>query len=388
MATAAGTRGITEDTITFGQIACFTGPADHWGIRYRAGIEAAFREQNEYGGVADRLLKLISFDDAYEPARSGEAAARMLAEDDVFIVVGGTGTPTAKRLAPILLRAEVPFVGILSGAGFLRNFARYPNVVNLRASYYEEVEALVNYMVRELGARRFGVVYQEDEYGRSALRAYQSVLAQHGLFVMAKSTYTRNTHAVHSSLFTFGKADLDAVLLAGSVAASANAINLSASFGHNYILAILTFVSSHDLHERLDTARLARILVSEIVPDPADATLEIVRSFRSAISGAEQLYEIRGGLIDLKDTHAQYTMVLEEDSVALEGYIIGRFVIDVLHRLDGNLTRKAFLAEALKPDAVNIDDWRIAIKAGTNAGTSFVRLINLAGETLSIEGLQ
>ncbi len=116
----------------------------------------------------------------------------------------------------VLLRHQRPQTAALWSifapalTGILRNFERYPNVVNLRASYLEEIEVLVDHMVNELGKRRFGVIYQDDAFGRSALADYQSVLNSYDLAVLAKSSYSPNTHAVHSSLFTLAKADLDA----------------------------------------------------------------------------------------------------------------------------------------------------------------------------------
>ncbi len=144
-------------------------------------------------------------------------------------------------------------------------------------------------------------------------------------------------------------------------------------------MANLSIVASHDLFERLDDISersLERILVAEVVPDPADSNLQVVKRFQSAIEGAENIYRLSEGLLGLRGGHFG-------DTVALEGYILGRFVIDVLSRIDGEPTREAFLATALQPQPVHIDDWTIQIAPGTNTGSSYVRLINLAGSDLS-----
>ncbi len=130
--------GVTEDRIAFAQSGCFTGVCGTTGLRYRAGIRAAFHERNLGGGVRGRMLRLTSRDDAYDPNTATANAARFAADRDVFAVVGALGTPTALRMAPVLREAGVPFVGILSGAGFLRDGARFPNIVNLRTGYAED----------------------------------------------------------------------------------------------------------------------------------------------------------------------------------------------------------------------------------------------------------
>ena len=60
-----GVPGVSDTRILFGQSAAFTGPAEGLGLEMRRGIEAAFHEQNEAGGVHGRMLDLTSLDDAY-----------------------------------------------------------------------------------------------------------------------------------------------------------------------------------------------------------------------------------------------------------------------------------------------------------------------------------
>ncbi|MDE0102574.1 MAG: ABC transporter substrate-binding protein [Bryobacterales bacterium] len=379
-----GPPGVGDHSIRFGQIACFSGPNAHLGVRYRAGIIAAFREINEQGGVHGRTLELEGFDDGYEPTRAAENAERVVAQNDVVAVIGGVGTPTARRIAPILRDAQIPFIGMFTGADFLRDIDRFPNTVNLRASYNDEVVLLVDHMVNGLGKRRFGVIYQDDAFGRSVLAHYRSALAEFNLPVLAKSTFTRNTHAVHSSLFTLSKADLDAVLMVGSYSANADVVNLWHSLDHEYVLANLSFVGSHDLRESvrgLDEGSANLILVSEVVPDVGDASWEVVQHFLRAIARVPADGELREGIVGLQSSHFN-------ESIALEGYIIGRFVIEVLQRLEGEPTREALLATALQPEPVQIEDWTIKVAPGTNWGSRYVRLTNLSGEKLAEAGLQ
>ena len=59
--------GISGDDIVFGQSAAFDGPAASLGTAFRHSLLAAFEEANRSGGVAGRSLKLLSYDDGYEP---------------------------------------------------------------------------------------------------------------------------------------------------------------------------------------------------------------------------------------------------------------------------------------------------------------------------------
>ena len=353
--------GVTSESILFGQSACFTGPNRNLGLYYRAGILAAFEERNRAGGINGRSLRLLSLDDGYEPEQAAANAERFAAENDVFAVIGGVGTPTAKRIAPVLRTANIPFVGPFTGADFLRNFSRFPNVINLRAGYLDEVVTMVDYIVNDLGKNRFGVIYQDDAFGRSVLRNCQAALEAHGLPILAKTAHSRNTHAVHAGLFMISKADLDAILIVGSYAANSEIINLSHSLGHDYIVANLSFVLSQELKKLVEN-RSEKILVTEVIPDPNSNVSQVARRFRNA----------------LRPEHGQVETVAPlVNEVAFEGYILGRFVIDVLNRMGGVLTREQFMSTALSPEKVTIDDWSLEFAPGTNSGSKYIRLTNL-----------
>ena len=362
--TSVAGSGVEAGALVFGQTACFSGPNRNLGIHYRSGILAAFRERNVHGGIDGRRLELRALDDGYEPEAAAANAARFAAEDDVFAVIGGVGTPTARRIAPVLRTAGIPFVGHLTGAGFLRDAQRFPNVINLRAGYFNETRILVEHIVRDRGKRRLGIIYQDDAFGRSVLRNFRTILGDHDLPLLAKTAYTRNTHAVHASLFSLEKAHLDAILLVGAYAANAKIINLASALGHEYIMANLSFVLSYELRRRLE-APSARVLVTEVMPDATDSSLAIVRSYQKALRA-----EFEGRNMSTPPGF---------NEVSLEGYLLGRFVIAVVERMDGELTRQNFMAQALSSGPVSIDDWTFEFQPGTNTGSTYIRLVDLGG---------
>ena len=364
---AAAAPGVDGERIVFGQTACFTGPNAKLGLMYRTGILAAFAERNAEGGVKGRTLELLSLDDAYEPELAAANAERFISDGEIFSVIGAVGTPTSKRIVPMLRSAEIPFVGPLTGADFLRDAELYPHIVNLRASYFEESELLVEHMI-ELGAARFGIIYQDDAFGRAALRDYKKLLDARNIPLLARNAYTRNTHAVHTSLFSLEKADLDAILLVGSYPANSTIINLANSLKNDYFMASLSFVFSYELRKLLDEVD-GEIIVTEVVPDAADTDKQIIRRYRQAIAEESE----REGLIDTVN------------EVSLEGYILGRFVIAVLDRIDGELTRDNFLRNALSSEPVHLDDWTLEFEPGTNSGSHYIRLIHVAGHSAHAE---
>ena len=156
--------GVRADAVTFGQSGCFSGSCRDTGLQYRGGILSAFHERNLTGGVNGRKLLLVSRDDEYDPDLAADNARWFVAANEVFAVIGGVGTPTAERMVPIFKRVMMPFVGHLTGADFLGNASRFPNVVNVRTGYAEETRQLVGVLRSDArrAARMIEVEVGED----------------------------------------------------------------------------------------------------------------------------------------------------------------------------------------------------------------------------------
>src|SRR5712664_218936 len=147
---AAGSpvRGVTDQEIRFGMAAPFSGSAKELGRQMKLGIDAAFNRVNETGGVEGRMLKLIAADDGYEPTRTADAMKQLYEKDQVFGIIGNVGTPTAVVAVPYALERKLLFFGAFTGANVLRHDPPDRYVFNYRASYAEETDAVVRYLVK------------------------------------------------------------------------------------------------------------------------------------------------------------------------------------------------------------------------------------------------
>ena len=201
---AAAENGVTADKIVFGQAAALDGPASALGQGMREGLLAAFAEANKAGGVKGHKLELISVDDGYEPNKSIAAAKQLIDQDKVFALVGSVGTPTSVAVQPIAAEAGVPFIGAFTGAEFLRDPYK-PGVVNVRASYFQETETMVEHLTKDLGVTRIAIFYQDDAYGQAGLAGVKRALDQRHMQLVSEGTYERNTTAVKGALLSIKK---------------------------------------------------------------------------------------------------------------------------------------------------------------------------------------
>src|SRR5262249_57833734 len=141
-------RGMTDREIRFGIAAPFSGSARELGRQMKLGIETAFNRANEAGGIDGRMLKLFAADDGYEPGRTPDAMKQLYEKDQVFGIIGNVGTPTAGVAIPYSLERKMLFFGAFTGSNVLRNDPPDRYVFNYRASYVEETDAAVRYLVK------------------------------------------------------------------------------------------------------------------------------------------------------------------------------------------------------------------------------------------------
>ena len=150
--------GVNEKEILIGMSNAQSGPAKFLGQEYTKGFKAYFNYINEHGGIYGRKLKVIVYDDRYNPYRCIENTRKLIYKDKVFLLTGYVGTPTSKAALPLILEAHVPFFFPFTGAGFLRTPVKR-EVFNLRATYAMETEEMVKYFHDILGLKRLAILY-------------------------------------------------------------------------------------------------------------------------------------------------------------------------------------------------------------------------------------
>ena len=104
--------GVTDTEIKIGQTMPYSGPASSYGTIGREQA-AYFAKINAEGGINGRNVKLISLDDAYNPAKTVEQTRRLVEHDNVLLIFNPMGSPTNAAIQKYLNQRGVPqlFVG-------------------------------------------------------------------------------------------------------------------------------------------------------------------------------------------------------------------------------------------------------------------------------------
>ena len=149
----------------------------------------------------------------------------LIDENQIFGLVGAVGTPT-QAILPTAAQAGLPFIGPFTGAEFLRD-PSLANVENVRASYFQETEMMVEHLTKDLKFTRIGILYQDDAFGRAGLAGVQKALERRNMQLVSEGNFARNTVAVKMALLSIRKGDPEAVILIGPYKPCAEFIRLA-----------------------------------------------------------------------------------------------------------------------------------------------------------------
>ena len=317
---APSIRGVTDTEIRFGISAPFSGAAKELGNQMRLGIATAFNVANDGGGIGGRQAKLLVADDGYEPTRTADTMRQLFDKQQVFGFVGNVGTPTAVVALPYALDHHALFFGAFTGADLLRRDPPDRYVFNYRASYAEETDAVVRYLVkmRHLRPEQIAVFAQHDAFGDAGFagvaKAMRALRGDDSAIL--RLDYERNTVDVDNAVagLRAHKTPIKAVVMVAAYRAAAKFIEKTRDLYPTMIYTNVSFVGSTALAGELMLLgpRFANgVIVTQVVP-AVDGYSSAILKYRTAL--------------------AKYFPGEAPDYVSLEGYVDGTLLLEGLKR--------------------------------------------------------
>jgi branched-chain amino acid transport system substrate-binding protein len=342
----ASAPGVTAREIRIGMSAAFKGTAGGLGTELYRGAQAYYDEVNVRGGLYGRTLTVVGLDDKYEPLPCVKNTIQLLEKDSVFFLSNYVGTPTLTRALPVIKRyadQQVVLVGNFTGAQPQREAPYVEHVFNIRASYRQEMAALVE-RFWALGARNFGVYSQADAYGRSGTDGVARALAQRGAKIVAETTYQRGARFeddVSPAANALRQAGVDVVLCTGAYQGCGAFVRTTRDLGWGVPISNVSFVGSDAMlrllvqHSKSTGHDYTRALVnSQVVPSYDDVSLPGVVEYRGLMDKFNP--SVPAALKEDKYSPQHYSFI------SLEGYINAKVVVEALRRAGPNPTRLGF----------------------------------------------
>lgn len=323
---APGAPGVTDTEIVLGSSLALEGHASYLGTQTMRGYMCYIKHINQSGGVHGRTIRVIAYDDSYDPPKCLANTQRLIIDDQVFALFSYVGTPTTVKILPMVKEARVPLLGMFTGANALREpLSRY--VINVRASYYQETAAAISHLVKNLGMTKIAVFYQYDAYGFDGLTGTELALKKYDLAPVARGSYVRGTQEVEEGLDKIMASGAQAVVMIGTYGPCAKFVRLASVRGFNPVFYTVSFTGAEELARRLETTSDIMLIESQVVPPP---------------EGPES-GELLGSASEYPVLLKRYFPEDKPNFVGLEGYLNARVLVEGLQRAGRNLTRDGFI---------------------------------------------
>jgi branched-chain amino acid transport system substrate-binding protein len=312
--------GVTDKEILIGSCAALEGPSSILGRQTVVGAKAYFALTNAEGGVHGRNLKLLSYDDSYDPEKTQACFDRLMAEK-VFALGFFVGTPTAVKYVPMAESNKIPVVGLFTGAQVLYTPLRHW-VVNVRASYHDETREQINGLWSALNFHKIGVIHPDDPFGATVLEGVREAMKSHGSEPVAVASYPRQTTNVDAAIATVRGANPQAVVVVGPPNTVAPILKKAHAAGWKPLFLTVSFVGTDELISQAG-ADADGVVITQVVPPYYLTDLKAVAEYRRVLT--------------------QYFPSERPNFVSLEGFIDAMVMVDGLKRAGKELTREGLV---------------------------------------------
>ncbi len=339
------------DTLMLGQSVALTGPLAELGKAMHEGAKACFAAINAKGGVNGRRIELVGKDDGYTVPRSLANIKGFLEDSNLFALFGCMGTPMIEAMLPLLKGGDVPLFAPLTGATSARP-ADMRQVVNIRASYPEETERLIEHLAT-VGVKQIAIVSQHNSFGSEVATAAQKAVDRRKLNAVVSVTVENDASDAGTAAAKVAAASPEAVFvgLAGKPTIEfVKAIRRERKGLPLYALSVMG--TSATLEALKDDG--VGIAMTQVVPLPTNAVVPVVRDFLAA-------------------WHA-HGVALEPSHLALEGYINARVFAEALKRAGAKPSRAAFVDAVYGMKKFDLGGFEVGFDAPGRNASRFIEL--------------
>ncbi len=186
-ALAMGTlAAMAADTIKIGSVLSVTGPAAFLGDPELKTLQMYVEDINKKGGVIGRQLELVHYDDGSDAGKANGFGKRLIDDDKVDIIVGGTTTGSTMSMAPLVEKAGVPFISLAGAVVIVEPVKKWvfktPHTDRMAAEkVFEDM--------KKRGLTKVALFSETSGFGQSGKKETEGVAAKYGITLVANETY-------------------------------------------------------------------------------------------------------------------------------------------------------------------------------------------------------
>ncbi len=172
--------------IKIGAVISETGPASSLGDPEARTIRMMVDELNAKGGLKGEKAKLILYDDGGDPSKAKTFATRLVEDDGVVAIIGGTTTGTSMAVLAVAEESKVPFISLAGAIEIIDPVKPYV----FKTPHTDRMACLKLFEdIKSRGLTKIGLISGTDGFGASMRVQCLAVAKSSGVEIVADETY-------------------------------------------------------------------------------------------------------------------------------------------------------------------------------------------------------
>jgi branched-chain amino acid transport system substrate-binding protein len=318
---ALAQQGVTDTEIVLGCSNSFSGPLAFTGEQAtKFGVDLYFKALNDAGGINGRKVRTVYYDDGYRPQDAAANTKKLVEQDKIFAVIAPQGTPPVMATLDYLEENKVPLLFPFQGSPAVRG---KKGVFSGMTLYDRQSKMMIDYLVGQRKYTKFAALYQDDEYGKAFLTAFEKDLGRHNVKMVAAEPVKRGVNDVSAQIAKLQAAKPEVTFLVLTPGPGAQALKERQKIGWTDTVMVSSGPLTDERYLALAAEAAEGVEGLSLWPDPVTSDLPGVRRYREAMQ--------------------KYFPKNEVNRYSLSGYFAGLLFAEGAKRAGKNLTRDSLI---------------------------------------------
>lgn len=184
--TLGALSAFAADPIKIGSVLSITGPAAFLGDPELKTLQMYVDDINKKGGVIGRPLQLVHYDDGSDASKANGFVKRLIEDDNVDILVGGTTTGSTMSMVPVVEKANIPFISLAGAVVIIEPVKKW--VFKMPHTDRMAAEKVFEDM-KKRGISKVALLSETSGFGNSGKKETEGVAAKYGITLVANESY-------------------------------------------------------------------------------------------------------------------------------------------------------------------------------------------------------
>lgn len=202
-----------DDTIKIGSILSATGPAAFLGDPEVKTLDMYVEQLNKDGGLLGKQVELVKYDDGTDANKANSFVKRLIFDDNVDVIIGGTTTGSTMSMVPQIEKSEIPFISLAGAVVIVDPVKKWvfktPHTDRMASEkVFEDM--------KKKGISKIAMLSETSGFGQSGKKESEIVAPNYGIEIIQEETYGPKDTDMSPQLTKIkNNADVQAVLIYG-----------------------------------------------------------------------------------------------------------------------------------------------------------------------------